>query len=406
MAESAPEWREGGSESWGLVSDGLRRSLGETYDWACTQIEATARRLEGTGEFPHVTDGGRWRTWRADVFAGWNGDQWSHGNWTAGFWVGLLWLAFYRTGQAQFEEWARYFCRLMEGRSQDFNTHDVGYLFYPSFVLGFELTADRPLRDAALVAADTLAARFNPRGRYIQAWGPMDLPLARRSTAIDTMMNLPLLWWARHATGHARYAEIAGAHAETSLRYYLRPDGSTYHTYSFDPDTGEPLGGGTYQGASAESAWSRGMAWGIYGWALAYKEHRAQEFLSAADRAAEYYLGHLPPDMVPPWDFADTDPGAPRDSSASAVCAGALLELAGLHPDPAMRQRYAAAAGGMLASLNGGYTAKGRPGQEGILLHAVYSKPHGDAVDSSVMWGDWFFLRTVADIVAGPIPVP
>jgi unsaturated chondroitin disaccharide hydrolase len=110
--------------------------------------------------------------------------------------------------------------------------------------------------------------------------------------------------------------------------------------------------------------------------------------------------------MVPPWDFSDHEASAPRDASASAICAGALLELASIHPGQAMRERYARSGEEMLASLNRSYTAEGHPGEEGILLHSVYSKPHNDAVDSSVMWGDWFFLRTVADQVAGPIAVP
>lgn len=384
----------------------LAKSLEQTYDWACARIEATARRLEGTGEFPHVTDGGRWRTWRADVFAGWDGDRWSHGNWTCGFWIGLLWLALHRTGDPQFEKWARSAGELVTPRNRDFNTHDIGFVFYPSFAVGSRLTGDPTLRDVALVAAETLSARFNSRGGYLQAWGPLDHPLARRSTAIDTMMNLPLLWWASRETGDGRYAEMARRHAETSRKHYLRPDGSTYHTYTFDPDTGAGLEGGTYQGASPDSTWSRGATWGIYGWTLAYKEHGRLEFLVAAERAAAYYLEHLPADLVPPWDFSDPDPAAPRDSSASAICAGALLELGEIHPAEERRGYYRRVGEEMLSSLVRSYTARGHSGEEGLLLHSVYSKPHNDGVDSSVMWGDWFFLRTVAHLVAGPIPVP
>lgn len=384
----------------------LQRSLHETLDWACAQIAATARRLEGTDEFPHVTDNGRWRTWRADVFASWNGNQWSHGNWTCGFWVGLLWLAFRLTGDPQFERWARAAGELVASRNRDFNTHDVGFVFYPSFVLGYHLTGDPTLRDVALVAADTLATRFNPRGGYLQAWGPLEHPLARCSSAIDTMMNLPLLWWASRVTGDRRYSEIARCHAETSRRYYLRPDGSTYHTYTFDPETGAGVAGGTYQGASANSSWSRGVTWGIYGWTLAYREHRDPAFLDAAERSAAYYLAHLPADRVPPWDFTDTAPAAPRDSSASAICAGALLELGQLHPDAERRRYYCQAGEEIIAALIQGYTARFQPGVEGLLLHAVYSKPHNDGVDCAVIWGDWFFLRTLVHLAAGPVPVP
>lgn len=379
----------------------------DVYDWACDRIAATAHRLEGTGRFPHVTDDGRWRTWPADVYAGWDGDRWSHGNWTCGFWVGLLWLAYLRTRDARFEGWARSFGELIAPRQHDGNTHDIGFVFYPSFALGSWVAEDERLRAPALEAARTLVTRFNPRGGYLQAWGPLDHPLARGSTAIDTMMNLPLLWWAAHETGDGRFAEVAHAHAETSARYYLRPDGSTYHTFAFDPETGQGISGGTYQGAGVDSAWSRGVAWGITGWALAYREHRDALFLAAAERAAASYVAALPADLVPPWDFRDESTTAPTDSSATAIVANGFLVLAEAHPEPLKRVYYGAMADAMIASLGHGYASRGREErEEGLLLHAAYSIPHGDGVDSAVMWGDWFFLRAVAARTMGPLPVP
>lgn len=384
----------------------LRGELAAVYDWACYQIARTADRLEGSKEFPHVTDDGRWRTWPADVYAGWDGDSWSHGNWTCGFWVGLLWLAFLRTRDPRFEEWARYFGDLVAPRQHDENTHDIGFVFYPSFALGHWTTGDEKLREPAVQAARTLITRFNQRGGYLQAWGPLDHPLARGSTAIDTMMNLPLLWWTSLITKEPEFAEIARAHAATSARYYLRPDGSTYHIYTFDPDTGDGIEGGTYQGANPDSTWSRGVTWGIYGWALAYREHRDPAFLDAAEKAANYFVGALPADLVPPWDFADDDPSAPKDSSATAICVNAFLELGEVHPDALRRAYYRSMAEAMLASLCRDYLGRDEEGEEGILLHSAYSVPHNDGVDSSVMWGEWFFLRAVSYLAADPVPIP
>jgi unsaturated chondroitin disaccharide hydrolase len=384
----------------------FRGELAAVYDWACDQIAQTADRLEGSEEFPHVTDDGRWRTWPADVYAGWDNDSWSHGNWTCGFWVGLLWLAFLRTRDPRFEEWARYFGDLVAPRQHDENTHDIGFVFYPSFALGHWITGDEKLREPAVQAARTLITRFNQRGDYLQAWGPLDHPLARGSTAIDTMMNLPLLWWASLITKEPEFAEIARAHAATSARYYLRPDGSTYHIYTFDPDTGDGIEGGTYQGANPDSTWSRGITWGIYGWALAYREHRDPAFLEAAEKAADYFVGALPADLVPPWDFADDDPSAPKDSSATAICVNAFLELGEVHPDALRRAYYRSMASAMLASLCRDYLGRDEEGEEGILLHSAYSVPHNDGVDSSVMWGEWFFLRAVSYLTADPVPIP
>jgi unsaturated chondroitin disaccharide hydrolase len=121
----------------------FRAELAAVHDWACDRIARTADRLEGSEEFPHVTDDGRWRTWPADVYAGWDGDSWSHGNWTCGFWVGLLWLAFSRTQDPRFEKWARYFGELVVPRQRDENTHDIGFIFYPSFALGHLVTGMR-----------------------------------------------------------------------------------------------------------------------------------------------------------------------------------------------------------------------------------------------------------------------
>ncbi len=396
-----------GPERGDIVSQSARQQFLEVYDWACERIEATAARLEGSETFPHVTDGGRWRTWRADIYAGWEGDEWSHGNWTCGFWVGLLWLAYLRTQQPRFAKWARSFGELVAPRHHDENTHDIGFVFYPSFALGSWVIGDEALKGPGLEAARTLVTRFNPNGRYLQAWGPLDHPLARGSTAIDTMMNLPLLWWAARETGDARFAEIARAHAETSARYYLRPDGSTYHTYAFDPESGDGIAGGTYQGASPESSWSRGVTWGIAGWALAYREHKDPLFLEAAERAAEYFVDAVPGDLVPPWDFADTTTMPPQDSSATAICANGFLVLEEVHPDPLKRIYYRALAEAMLASLCHGYIGRGfEEREEGLLLHSAYSVPHNDGVDSSVMWGDWFFLRAIAHLTIGPLPVP
>jgi unsaturated chondroitin disaccharide hydrolase len=383
----------------------FREELGVVYDWACEHIARTAQRLEGTGEFPHVTDDGRWRTWPADIYAGWDGDNWSHGNWTCGFWVGLMWLAYLRTEDLRFEKWAQNFGDLVEPRQYDENTHDIGFVFYPSFALGQWVTGSEKLADPAVQAARTLATRFNQQGKYIQAWGPLDHPLARKSTAIDTMMNLPLLWWAACATGDTQLAEIARAHAETSARYYLRPEGSTYHIYTFDPETGAGIEGGTYQGANPDSSWSRGVTWGIYGWTLAYREHKDPFFLEAAEQAAQYFVGALPGDLVPPWDFADPDPDAPRDASATAICANAFLELGEIHPDPLRRAYYRGLTESMLASLCKDYLGRDKE-EEGILLHSAYSVPHQDGVDSSVMWGEWFFLRAISHLTNGPVPIP
>jgi unsaturated chondroitin disaccharide hydrolase len=127
-------------------------------------------------------------------------------------------------------------------------------------------------------------------------------------------------------------------------------------------------------------------------------------FLDAAERAARYFVAALPADLVPPWDFTDVDPNAPRDSSATAICANAFLELGDVHPQPLRAAYYRALGEAMVASLSQAYL--GTNAEEGLLLHSSYSVPHRDAVDSSVMWGEWFFLRTIAEMTGQRVPIP
>jgi unsaturated chondroitin disaccharide hydrolase len=137
---------------------------------------------------------------------------------------------------------------------------------------------------------------------------------------------------------------------------------------------------------------------------LAYREHRDPAFLEAAEKAASYFVGALPADLVPPWDFADEAPNAPRDSSATGICANAFLELAEIHPEPLRQAYYRGLAEAMLASLCKSYLGSDK--EEGILVHSAYSVPHHDGVDSSVMWGEWFFLRAVSHLTTDPVPIP
>src|SRR5262249_42038345 len=178
-------------------------------------------------------------------------------------------------------------------------------------------------------------------GGYIQAWGPRDDPEWLGVSTIDTMMNLPLLWWAARETGDARYSAAAAAHAAATAEHFFRPDGSTYHIATHRPETGAPRRRGRFQGSGDESCWARGQSWAISGFAIAYRETGDAQFLAAADRAARYFLARLPSDGVPYWDFDDPAiPRVPRDSSALAIAIQGLLELAELHPAPAQARSY------------------------------------------------------------------
>lgn len=349
-------------ERWGELA--LQRALDKV---------AQNRTLVG---YPHITQQGRWVT-TAD------------GAWTGGFWIGLLWIAYQERGDQRLREAAEALLQKFMQRAHEGHNHDLGFMFCPSAVAGWSITGDERYRETALQAAESLAAQFHTKGRYIPGWGFFGEREWRGDTLIDTLMNLPLLLWASQQTGNQHYREVALAHADTTLRYHLRPDGSVYHVYHFDPETGQPLAGDTYQGLSAESCWARGQAWAIAGWSILARQTGEQRFVQAARRTARYYLDALPPSLVPFWDFSVTGAKEPRDSSAAAIAAYGLLHLAALGDEAG----YEDAARDILRILCENYLAG--PEWPGILLHATADLPHGLGIDESTVYGDYFFVRTL-----------
>ncbi len=332
-----------------------------------------------------------------------NERQWhcvENGGWVGGHWTGLLWLAYAHTGDPALETAARQWTARLEPRQHDATTHDLGFLFELSFLLGFKITGDACLKRPPLEAARTLAQRYNPRGHYIQAWGPLDAPLKQRGRAIiDTMMNLDLLFWASRESADADLSEVAIGHARTVLARQVRPDWSTAHVVDFAPDTGEFLKQDTHQGLSASSCWSRGQSWAVYGLAECYRETGAPIFLDAARRLSEYCLRRLPPDRIPYWDYGSPlIPNDVRDSSAASILASGLLLLAPLEPDRAQAEVWMREAMDILASLWHDYGSRGTS-EPCILIHATRSKPHGH-MDHGLIYGDYYFMEALTRLLA------
>src|SRR3979411_1806470 len=144
------------------------------------------------------------------------------------------------------------------------------------------------------VAPDQLMTRFLDAPGVLQAWGTLADPEQRGRTIVDSLMNLPLLFWASEQTGSQRFAAAGARHAEQLMHHFVRPDGSTYHTFYFDPQTGSPRFGRPHQGYADESTWSRGQAWAVYGFALSYRYTRDDRLLKVAERVADVFLAHTP----------------------------------------------------------------------------------------------------------------
>ncbi len=352
--------------------------------------------------FPYVTDeSGAWQTMLASVSAGYAGEAWSHGNWFSGFWVGLLLAAYLHTGEESHRRIAEERLRLMAIRAADPNTHDIGFLFYSSAKVAFHVSAEPAHRGLGLRAARGLRRRtvVSDRGAYIAAWGPLDDPRGRRSSAIDTMANIPLLYWAAGESGDDSFRLAGEAHAAATWRAFVRADFSTFHAVEYALPSGERARGFTFQGHADTSCWSRGQAWAIYGFVATFAATGRDEYRERAERLAEYWLGRVGEDLVPYWDFDDPAiPDAPRDSAAAAIVASALVDLAHLHPDPALGARWRATAEAILDVLCDEYLAR-EAGHRGLLKHGCYSRPHGIGVDAAVVFGDFYFVEALCSIL-------
>ena len=352
-------------------------------------------------EFPQLTaPDGSWVTLPASLSAGYSGEAWSHGNWFCGFWVGLLCASYLRTEDRKFLGWARERMRLVAQRADDGNTHDIGFIFDSSAIPAFHLTGDTWYADIALKAADKLRARIvnTDAGSYLASWGPLDDPRARCSSAIDTMANLSLLYWASRHSGDGSYRLAAEAHAQMTARGFIRLDLSTYHAVEYDTRTGERVRGYTFQGFADESAWSRGQGWAIYGYVTSARETGKREYLRLAEQLAEYYLKRLECRTIPPYDFDATGEDAKiLDTAAGAVVASALIEMGRIHPDAEAGRKWATRGCAMLEGLCREAFAH-EDSHRGALKHSCYSRPHREGVDSATMFGDFFFVEALCRV--------
>jgi unsaturated chondroitin disaccharide hydrolase len=320
-------------------------------------------------------------------------------NWVDGFWVGQLWLAYAYTKNPKFEAAAREWTDRVAWLKTTLGTHDLGFIFYLSNVLGGYATGDDSLFENALIAAETFTKRWNPRGEYLLAWGKVDgTPYQRGQINIDLMMNLSLLFWASNQTGDMKYGRIATRHARTSRLVLIRPDNSTVHVADFNPDTGAYLRPETLQGLSHASCWSRGQAWALYGFAETYRHTGDEVFLYTARRLAEYVIANAPEDKVPYWDYDSLDiPNTYRDSSAAAVYAAGLLELADSETDEQLAERWRNEAVAITESLWKHYATQ-EDDMASILKHATHFVRIGNA-DHGLIYGDYYFLETLLRLV-------
>jgi unsaturated chondroitin disaccharide hydrolase len=350
---------------------------GPVLAFADARLAATADSLAPPNYPVRTNPDGTWLTKGAD-------------DWTAGFLPATLWRVFERTRDPVWRDRAERWQAPLQAEASHDDT-DLGFKMFMTFAVDHQLTGDEAAKQTALASADTLAARFDPTVGMIRVWDDRD-DATQYQVNIDAMMNLELLWWAAQ-NGRPQYADIARRHADRTITDLVRPDGSTTMFGGYDQRTGALQRLYTEQGARDDSTWARGQAWAVYGFATAYRYTQDPRYLDTARRTADWFVGHLPPDRVPYWDFSVPQaPPEPRDTSAAAITASALLELSTL--DPGRAPGDVDATRGMLASLSSpAYLSRDTPFRS-ILLHGTQNLPDGQQ-DSGIQFGDYYFVEAL-----------
>ncbi|WP_371542054.1 glycoside hydrolase family 88 protein [Streptomyces sp. NBC_00554] len=356
------------------------RTLRAAADYAVDKIRAVA---PGVSAFPVGTK-----------FEKWTYSQ--NGDWVGGFWPGTLWMAWLYSKDDAFRTLALDSAKKLAPRQYDTGTHDLGFLFSPSWVTAWRLTGGDTWRAGALQAADSLIQRYNPRGRFIRAWGALNDPNNAGRVIIDTMMNLDLLAFASRQTGDGKYLDIAVEHAKTAQQVFPRPDGSTPHVFDFDPATGAQIGPGTVQGYSPTSCWSRGQAWGLYGFTTIYRRTGNRQFLATARKLADFAVGALGADHVPVWDYrAPQQPHDIKDASAGAIMACGLLDLSAVTG----RQDYRSVALRILTALSQTCLTDKSSRAEAVVARCTRNRPAEDGIEISLPYADYYLLEGILRVL-------
>lgn len=352
------------------------QQISRALDVAADRLNADTRTLT-PGQFPSVTNrAGNWRLSRGS-------------GWTSGFFPGSLWLMSSRsTGRPALVAAARAWTAALAPQAAVTTSHDIGFEIFTSFGNGYRVTHDDAYRRVILRAAASLATRYDPAVGAVRSWGSRG-DNAHFLVIVDGLMNLQLLFWAAQHGGSSDWTQMATRDALTVRKHFIRPDGSLVHLVDFNPVTGAVQAKGNPQGYDLASTWARGQAWAVAGFTIAYQETHDRRFLEAARRTAAYFIGHLPRNCVPYWDFqAPGIPNAPRDSSAAAIAADGLVSLSRLDPDASRRTAERRAAGGLLAAL---LTHDLAGHGHALLAHGTSNKPGGSS-NTGTSYGDYYFL--------------
>lgn len=314
--------------------------------------------------------------------------------WTNGFWGGMMWLMHHETGNEKYKEIANISEAGLDQCFKDYYGlhHDVGFMWLPTSVANYRVTKNTESRKRALHAANLLAGRFNLAGGFIRAWNDVEDNDTRGWAIIDSMFNVPLLYWASEETGDPRFKQIAMKHADTAMTAFVRPDGSVNHIVEFDPFNGGVVKTYGGQGYEEGSSWTRGQSWALYGFMMSYIHTGKEEYLDTAKHVAHYFMANIPEDGVIPVDFRQPKEPRLEDDTAAAIAACGLIEIAKA-VGPYEKDFYIEAALKLLRTLDESRSDWSRD-NDCILQYgsaAYYAKSH----HHPIIYGDYYFMEAV-----------
>ena len=345
----------------------------------------------GTSQFPLATvlnSSTRYSSW----------SPLSATDWTSGFFPGWIWSMYEQTLDSSLLSRAKAQTASLLGEATDASGHDIGFRIMNSYGNGYRISRDPSYMSVIQTAAQTMATLYQPGPGVINSWPYYST--TKTTVIIDNMMTIELLFYAAQNGGNPNWYNMAVSHALKTMQNNVRADGSTFQGVEYNSD-GSVYSKFTADGYSTNSTWSRGQAWGLSGFTMAYRYTQDPRFLATAQQLANYFIGNLPPDYVPYWDFSQSNY---RDSSGAAIAAYGLLELSTYVPDP-YKTTYYNTAINIQTSLTSSYYLGNPLNTDGILLHGTYSVPYNANIDTSLIWGDYYFIRGCYRTMSPP-PAP
>ncbi len=314
-------------------------------------------------------------------------------DWTSGFFPGSLWYLYELTGNEEVKKEAINYTEALDGIQYYTHTHDLGFMINCSFGNAYRLTKNPKYKELMRQGAVSLSNRFNPQVACLRSWdfGPWQFPVI-----VDNMMNLELLNEVAVLSGNQVFKDISIAHANTTMQHHFRDDYSSYHVLDYDTISGKPLSKGTFQGYADHSAWARGQAWGLYGYTMMFRYTKDKKYLEMAEHIASFIMSYkqMPADLIPYWDYdAPNIPNAPRDASAAAITASALLELCHYAENGEAYFDYAENILKSLASPS--YQAELGENALFVLKHSVGAYPNNSEVDCPLNYADYYYLEAL-----------